>query len=56
MIVLVTDPITNKMMKNPRLHPYVIQGSGRNIIKIYFESQQSKEQYLKTYTHTPMFS
>lgn len=56
MIVLVTDPITNKMVRDPRVHPYVIQGSGRNVTKIYFESQRSKEQYLRSCSGTPMFS
>ena len=47
MIVLVTDPVTNKMISDPKSHPFVIQGSGRSTTKIYFESQASKEQYLK---------
>ncbi|MGD8559898.1 MAG: hypothetical protein PVF34_07575 [Gammaproteobacteria bacterium] len=56
MIVLVTDPITNKMVTDPHRHPFVIQGSGHNITKIYFESQRSKEQYLKTLNQTPLFT
>ena len=39
MIVLVTDPITNKMVTDPKKHPFVIQGSGHGTTKIYFESQ-----------------
>lgn len=56
MIVLITDPITNKMVSNPRKHPYIIQGSGRNITKIYFESQLSKEKYLKIHKQEVLFS
>ena len=56
MIVLITDPITNKMVSDPRKHPYIVQGSGRNITKIYFESQLSKEKYLKIHKQEVLFS
>lgn len=47
MIVLVTDPITNTIVTCPKDHPYVIQGEGRNSTKIYFETQENKERFLK---------
>ncbi len=47
MIVLVTDPVTNNIVKNPKTHPYVIHGNGHNITKIYFENETSKNEYLK---------
>jgi len=47
MIVLVTDPVTNNIVKNPKTHPYVIHGCGRKITKIYFETETSKNEYLK---------
>ena len=47
MIVLVTDPVTNNIVKNPKTHPYVLHGSGHNITKIYFETETSKSEYLK---------
>lgn len=50
MIVLVTDPITNTMVTNTKDHPYIIHGEGRNTTKIYFESQENKEKYLKSHT------
>ena len=56
MIVLVTDPITNKMVTDPKNHPFVIEGTGRSTTKIYFESQASKEEYLKNYGFKAMFS
>ena len=56
MIVLVTDPITNKMVTDPKKHPFVIQGSGHGTTKIYFESQSSKEEYLKNYSLKAIFS
>ncbi|WP_455208444.1 hypothetical protein [Kaarinaea lacus] len=46
MIVLVTDPVTNQLVKNPKLHPFVILGSGHNTTKIYFESEITKNEYL----------
>ena len=50
MIVMVTDPISNTIVTRPKDHPYVIQGEGRNSTKIYFETQENKERYLKQYT------
>jgi hypothetical protein len=47
MIVLVTDPVTNQLVKNPKRHPFIILGSGHNITKIYFESEKSKTAYLR---------
>lgn len=49
MIVLVTDPITNIMVTNPKDHPYVIKGEGRNATKIYFETQENKDKYLQQF-------
>jgi len=47
MIVLVTDPVTNRPVYNPKGHPFIILGSGRKTTKIYFESEASKNEYLK---------
>jgi len=52
MIVMVTDPISNTIVTRPQDHPYVIRGEGRNSMKIYFESQENKERYLKQYNFT----
>lgn len=49
MIVLVTDPVTNQLVKNPGAHPFIILGSGHNVTKIYFESEASKNEYLKNH-------
>lgn len=50
MIVLVTDPVTNNIVKNPKTHPYVIHGDGHKITKIYFETEASKNEYLKNHS------
>jgi hypothetical protein len=47
MIVLVTDPVTNRPVHNRKGHPFIILGCGRKITKIYFESETSKNEYLK---------
>lgn len=52
MIVMVTDPISNMIVTKPQDHPYIIRGEGRNSTKIYFESQENKERYLKLYNFT----
>ena len=54
MIVLVTDPISNIMVTNPKEHPYIIQGEGRNSTKIYFENLENKERYIKQFTFTAL--
>lgn len=41
-----TDPITGNDVINPATHPFVIEGSGENALKIYFESEDSKRAYL----------
>jgi len=48
MIVLITDPMTNRRAMNPDKHAFIIQGSGHNALKIYFESQDSKNTYIKS--------
>jgi len=56
MIVLITDPITNNLVTNPKNHPFVIEGTERNLTKIYFESQATREAYLKNSDLRAMFS
>lgn len=41
-----TDPITGADVKNPEAHPFVIEGSGDNGLKIYFESEETRRLYL----------
>ena len=41
-----TDPITGNTIKTPEGHPFVIEGSGEGALKIYFESEASKQAYL----------
>lgn len=41
-----TDPITGKTIKDPEGHPFVVEGSGKDALKIYFESEESRRAYL----------
>jgi hypothetical protein len=46
MRVSTTDPITLHDVPNPEKHPFLIEGSGENALKIYFESEETKNAYL----------
>lgn len=41
-----TDPITLREVKNPEQHPCVYEGSGGDGLEIYFESEDTRQQYL----------
>ena len=41
-----TDPITLNDIHDPEGHPFVIEGSGEAALKIYFESEDTKREYL----------
>lgn len=41
-----TDPITLNDVPNPEKHPFVVEGTGENALKIYFESEETRKQYL----------
>lgn len=46
MMISTTDPITMNDVTDPENHPYLIEGEGPSAIKIYFESEQTKQEYL----------
>ena len=41
-----TDPITGNDVKDLEHAPFVVEGSGPNALKIYFETEDSKMAYL----------
>jgi hypothetical protein len=47
MLVSTTDPITGNDVRNTEDAPYVVEGTGNSALKIYFESEQSKQEYLE---------
>ncbi len=46
MIVTTTDPITGNKVADLEHHPYLIEGAGMAAMKIYFESEDTKQAYL----------
>ncbi len=48
-----TDPITGITIKDPENHPFVIEGTGENALKIYFENEESKKEYLSIAVEHP---
>jgi hypothetical protein len=51
MITVTLDPITLKDVTNLAMAPFLIEGSGSNAMKIYFESEANKQEYLGTEIH-----
>jgi len=51
--VTTRDPITGHDVVDREQAPFVTEGSGENALKIYFESEQSRQEYLKTLPRTP---
>lgn len=51
MITFTRDPITLNNVANPADAPFVVEGQGAGMVKIYFESEANKQAYLDTETH-----
>jgi hypothetical protein len=51
MITSTLDPITLNDVNDLENAPYVVEGEGDNALKIYFESEQNKQEYLDTPVH-----
>ena len=47
MIVVVTDPVTNNPVISRINKPFFVEGNGHNILKIYFENEDSREKYIQ---------
>lgn len=41
------DPITGRDISDPTGHPYVVEGDQHHDITIYFENEQTKQEYLE---------
>lgn len=46
MMISTTDPVTMNEVSDPEHRPYVIEGDGPDAMKIYFESERTKREYL----------
>lgn len=51
MITFSRDPITLNDVINLADAPFVVEGQGSGMIKIYFESEANKQEYLATEVH-----
>ena len=51
MITTTLDPITLNDVMDLENAPYVIEGEGPNALKIYFESEQNRREYLDIPVH-----
>ena len=51
MITTTLDPITLNDVTDLENAPYVIEGEGDSAIRIYFESEQNRQEYLNTPIH-----
>jgi hypothetical protein len=46
MIVTTIDPVTGNKVTDLEHHPFLIEGAGAAEMKIYFESEDTKQAYL----------
>ncbi|MGB4336421.1 MAG: hypothetical protein WBJ41_16405 [Chromatiaceae bacterium] len=51
MMTFTRDPITLNDVTNLEEAPFIIEGSGDSRVKIYFESEANKQEYLETEVH-----
>jgi len=51
MITTTLDPITLNDVTDLENAPYVIEGEGNGALRIYFESEANKQEYLNTELH-----
>ena len=49
-----TDPIPLRDVPDPESHPCMYEGDGDNGIEIFFESEQSRQDYLAVTPHDPI--
>lgn len=46
-----TDPVTLHDVPFPELHPCLYEGDGENGLEIYFESEQTRQDYMDLRPH-----
>jgi hypothetical protein len=51
MMTVTRDPMTLNDVANLATAPWIIEGKGDNEMKIYFESEESKQEYLAMEMH-----
>jgi len=51
MITTTLDPVSLNDVTDIDNAPYVVEGEGNGALKIYFESEENKQEYLDTPVH-----
>ena len=51
MITSTLDPISLNDVTDLENAPYVVEGTGNNALKIFFESERNKQEYLEIPVH-----
>jgi hypothetical protein len=46
MLTTTRDPMTGQDVADPASAPFVIEGTGESALRIYFESEQTRQAYL----------
>jgi len=52
MITSTLDPISMNDVTDTDSAPFVIEGEGENALKVYFESEKNKQEYLSIGLHS----
>jgi hypothetical protein len=50
LIITTTDPITGEHLHNLDSKPFIVEGEGDLAVKIYFESEDTRQRYLDTHS------
>lgn len=53
MRVTTRDPMTGNDVKNPATAPFVLEGQGEGALRIHFESEETRQEYLAILPRTP---
>jgi hypothetical protein len=52
MMTFTRDPMTLNDVTNLEVAPFIIEGQGSGMVKIYFESEANKAEYLEVTLHS----
>ncbi len=53
MRITTRDPMSGREVEDPKNAPYVMEGHGENALKIYFETEDNKGEYLAIKPRVP---
>jgi len=48
-----TDPMTARDVPDPERHPKLFEGDSLNCLEIFFESDQTRREYIELKSHDP---